>query len=335
MWYGSTAEHRCSALKRLGHHVEIIDDTSPYPASPLRRICSRVAHRLGYPVDLSLVNAQLLHSVRQAQFDIVWIDKGLTIKPATLRELKKISPVTLIVGYSPDDMAQRHCNSRYLLASLPYYDSYITTKTYNVPELRAMGARHSLFIANAYAPEVHCPMEVTDIDRVSLGGAVGFIGAFEIDRANHILSLAEAGIGVRWWGGGNQKWANRHPNIRMGNKPLWGAEYAKAINCFDINLCFLRKINRDRQTTRSIEIPACGGFMLAERTDEHLELFCEGIEAEFFSNAAELIEKTRYYLAHPDRRIKIAQAGLRRCIESGYSNDERMKNILGQIVHLN
>ena len=93
-------------------------------------------------------------------------------------------------------------------------------------------------------------------------------------------------------------------------------------------MCFLRKINRDLQTTRSIEIPACGGFMLAERTEEHQTLFEESKEADFFSTNEELLDKIRFYLANPDIRLKIALAGRERCEKSGYSHESTLSKII-------
>ena len=60
------------------------------------------------------------------------------------------------------------------------------------------------------------------------------------------------------------------------DRPLWAEAYAKAICSFDICLGFLNKTNRDLQTRRTVEIPACQGFLLAERTSEQLGLFEEG-----------------------------------------------------------
>ena len=80
-----------------------------------------------------------------------------------------------------------------------------------------------------------------------------------------------------------------HPNLVIENRPIYGEDYVKGLCATRINLCFLRKINRDLQTDRTMEIPACGAFMLAERTDEHLRLFAEGKEAAHFDSNEELL----------------------------------------------
>lgn len=110
-----------------------------------------------------------------------------------------------------------------------------------------------------------------------------------------------------------------------------GDDYAMAICSFDINLVFLRKINRDLQTTRSVEIPACGAFMLAERTDEHLRLFKENEEAIYFSSNEELSEQVRYFLKHEEVRMRISQAARKRCLIGGYSYRERITKMFQKI----
>jgi spore maturation protein CgeB len=85
-----------------------------------------------------------------------------------------------------------------------------------------------------------------------------------------------------------------------------------------INICFLRKINRDTITSRSIEIPSCGSFMLAERTAEHLNMFVEGKEAEFFSDDEELLQKVQKYKREKDLATLIAKSGRVRCENAGY-----------------
>ncbi len=124
------------------------------------------------------------------------------------------------------------------------------------------------------------------------------------------------------------------PGLRVEGRPLWDDDYARALSAFRINLGFLRRVNRDLQTTRSIEIPACGGFLLAERTAEHRRLFREDVEAVFFSDDRELLEKCRHYLAHEDERARIAEAGRRRCIDDAYSYEARLTFILRHALGL-
>tara|TARA_B110000259_G_C13834763_1_gene330211 strand:+ start:147 stop:728 length:582 start_codon:yes stop_codon:yes gene_type:complete len=160
------------------------------------------------------------------------------------------------------------------------------------------------------------------------GGDVVFVGTWEVEREECIRLLAENGIKVRVWGGGWQNMSNPPKGVTLEHRPLFAEEYVRVINASKINLGFLRKMNRDLQTTRSIEIPACSSFMLAERTSEHLYLFEEGKEAEYFDSMQELIRKTRYFLENETERLEIARAGRRRCINSLYSNEDRLRDII-------
>ena len=339
VWSGGTSLHRMSALEDLGHIVIGLNTEPPEVRKAQRRLLRRIQrklYRLGWECnspgdDLAGINVKILDHFRKSTWDILWIDKGLTILRDTLRAVKDFQPACTIVGYSPDDMATRHNQSPQFLRGLGHYDVYITTKSYGVAELKALGCRHVLFCGNAYDPHCHRPVQLTEEERKLLGGAVGFIGTFESQRADSMARLARAGIQIRIWGTGWERCRIRHPNLIVEHKPLWDEEYTKAICAFDINLCFLRKINRDLQTTRSIEIPACGGFMLAERTNEHKALFEEGIDAEYFGSDEELIEKTRYYLTREDQRKRIAKSGRERCLRDGYSNKERLADILARI----
>jgi spore maturation protein CgeB len=86
-------------------------------------------------------------------------------------------------------------------------------------------------------------------------------------------------------------------------------------------------LQADETTMRTYEIPACGSFMLHERTPELLRLFDEGREVECFESARDAAEKIDYYLAHPAERATIAHAGYLRCVPA-YSYDNRMTTIL-------
>ncbi len=63
---------------------------------------------------------------------------------------------------------------------------------------------------------------------------------------------------------------------------------------------------------RTLEIPACGGFMLHERSDEVLELFEEGKDVACFSTPQELKEKINYYLNHEEERMQMAKTAYRK-----------------------
>jgi len=329
---GGVCGMRAEALRSLGH--DLVTVPAEVPRGYWRFQLYRIGSRLGRPPDVLGANRAILRAASRRLFDLLWVDKGRSIRPATLARVRALNPQSVLVNYSPDDMMNPDNQTTAYLNSIPQYDLHVTTKSYNVPELTERGARDVLFVDNAYDPATHRPMALSEVEQQRYGAEVGFIGGFEEERAREMVHLAEKGVPVTVWGYQWDQLSDGPSSLRVVNRRVDGDEYAKAICGSKINLGFLRKINRDLQTTRSIEIPACGAFLLAERTEEHLGLFKEGEEAEFFSSREELLRKCRYYLEHDEERKRIANAGRARCVRDDYSNAGRLRRVLNHLQPL-
>lgn len=328
----NTCLHRHWALKNIADKVDEVDTSADGVSWAFRIAYHMFLYGLPVPVpERQDENRRIRALVDANDYDVVWIDKGITIRASTLRYIRQRQPHALIISYSPDNMVLRHNQSKQFLDSISLYDYHVTTKSYILDDLRRLGARHVIFVNKAYAPEFHHPCELTAEERERLGGDVGFIGTWERERCDSLLYLAAHGIRVKVFGDG--MWNNYRGTANMEIVPaVFSEDYSKALQAFKISMCFLRKMNADQQTSRTMEIPACGGFMMAERTVEHQRLFREDEEAVFFGSNEELLEKVCYYLSHDDERYRIAAAGLRRCETSGYSNEGMIRNVLGQLL---
>jgi len=332
----NTCLHRHWALEKIADKIDKVNTRKK-----VFSIWYRIAHRLfqyGFPINLpdnSNANTEIKEFVSKSlndPYQIVWIDKGITINRETLIYIKKISPSAKIISYSPDNMVLRHNQSKNFLECIALYDVHFTTKSYILEDLRKLGAMRVEYTNKHYEKTFHYPRELTNEDQRRLGGDVGFIGAWEKERCESILYLASKGIKVKVFGDG--KWNDYKGIENLEILPgIFSDDYSKALQAFKISLCFLRKMNFDQQTSRSMEIPACGGFMLAERTSEHLALFEEGKEAEYFSTNEELYKKCLHYLAHDEERKNIATAGTLRCETSGYSNEESIIRMIRTVMN--
>lgn len=331
----NTCLHRNWALEKISDEIDVVN-TRIKPISVWYRIAYRLfQYGVGIRVpDNSSANKKIKKLIGAAvavPYDIVWIDKGVTINSTTLNYIRKLSPHTKIVSYSPDNMALRHNQSQNYLDCIPLYDIHFTTKSYILEDMRRLGARKIEFTNKHYEQTFHYPRVLSENEMQHLGGDVGFIGAWEKERCDSILYLAKNGIKVKVFG--DKKW-NDYKTENLEIAPgIYSEDYSKALQAFKISLCFLRKMNSDTQTSRTMEIPACGGFMLAERTREHLELFSENQEAVFFANDDELLEKCRYYLNNEKERRRIVEGGIERCKTSGYSNEESIKRMLKIVLN--
>jgi spore maturation protein CgeB len=299
-----------------------------YEKSFLLTFIHKIFIKLKLPLDPCTLNKRLVAKVDTYQPDIIFIVKGNTIYPWVLKGIKLTYPSIKLISWSLDDMYAWHNRSLYYTLGLKYYDTVFTVKSYNVRELKLIGAKEVKYLHQAYSKKHHKPCNSCDEikDKVD----VIFIGHGERERFESLNYLAKNGIKVTVYGAAwhKKEFNNYHNNLQINDYPLFGEAYSNALSCSSINLCFLRKINRDLHTSRSLEIPACGGFMMAEQTQEHAELFKEDKEAVFFNNDKELLAKVQYYLKNKTERIKISKAGYDRCVNSNYSYDSMLNKIL-------
>lgn len=323
---GGTCLDRMHALEAMSFSVTPFD-VSTY-ADPIRLLNS-IAYRYNFGRKISLLNRDLVGLAEKysKKIDYIWVDKGRWIYPETLISLKKLTNSTLI-HYTPDPQIFIH-KSRYFEKSIPLYDFVITTKPFETERYKELGAKKVLFNYQSYDENRFYPRE----RNLSYSCDVGLIGHYRKYYADVIMSAQKATDHIKIWGMAWNKARVRYPCLMKYYQggPVIGDDYPVALSSTKICLGLLDKTIPETTTTRSFEIPACGAFMLAERTDDHLALFKEHVEAEFFASKEEMIEKIRYYLSNERERRKIAMSGRERCIKSGYDTSSRLKQILGEI----
>ena len=329
---GTRSLMRAQKLKDLCGEVVTLSNTPvPFIAGIHKpSLLARVLHKLRLPYDETGINQTLQRLAQSGElFDAFWFEKSTMLRPETLKLIKHALPESYFLSISEDDMYAMHNRSRYYEKSLPFYDAVFTTKTYNLDELKQLGAKRTEFFLDSYDEGLHRPLarfdaiENKDID-------VSFVGTYEKERAESIKWLATQGVRVVVFGNGWASLKHSHENLDIQDRPVYGEEYVEIINRSKINLGFLRKINRDQVTSRSMEITGAAAFLLAERTDRHLELFEEGVETDFFSSDEELLAKIKKYLQVPERARTIGHAGRARCLRAGYGMKEQISAMLNR-----
>jgi spore maturation protein CgeB len=327
-WYGSCARACCYALRRLGCDVTDIDLQTIFPQ--WRQRSNRAFIRLVQPRIVHEYNQLILDRASQTRPDILLAFKGTAVTTRTLRKLR--SSGIALYNYFPDTIPSEHGAT--LAKSIHEYDCVFYTKKFwnsNPPD--GLGKRPLVFLPHGYDPETHRILELDARDLSELNHDVTVIASHTAYKEQLLRGLVGfiPNLDLHIYG---ERWTNppRAPELRrhIRGAAVTGSTYAKAIRAARINLgitSWTGRVEVDETTTRSFEIPACGGFMLHERTPELLELYAEGEEVAAFGSVEELASKITYYLAHPEERDAIARAGHERCVPA-YSYDNRVKQIL-------
>jgi spore maturation protein CgeB len=322
--------YRLWALERLGHTVVPLNAFDYQSGNALLR---KITFRLAAGPGVQRLNRDLLHLAERERPDLVWTDKLLGMQPSTLKKLRAMGIAT--VSYMIDNPFGKRGDPgwRLYMKDIPFYDLHVVQRDSNIADYKFRGARDVIKIQTAYEPTIHFPPPAgwNDADR---DREVSFIGTPYDDRAQTLETLANQGLPVTI-SGNRRAWERALGQASVARLyregELYLDRYREAIWRSKINLSFLTWSNHDEFVHKSFEIAACGGFLLAERSDGHLQRFHEDEEAVFFTGREELAAKIRRYLPDESARARIAAAGRARAERDGYHNDRQVELIVERV----
>jgi hypothetical protein len=308
-----------------GLDVVQIDSANAESGPPwLRRLFWHALDRR--PPKLISFQRNLIVGLRNRSTDAgVIITTGLSpVTSATLLHLKEQGFICL--HFSTDDPWNPRMHATWFLRTLPLYDKVFTPRRSVVPDLEALGCKCIVYLPFGYDPDLFFPERRMPSDARLKNIDILFVGGADRDRAPVIEDLTRGDLDVAVHG---DYW-ERFPHLkvrRLGHASPPSIRGATSIA--PINLCLVRRANRDAHVMRSFEIAATGGFMLAEDTQDHREIF--GPEGEcvlYFVSSREAIDKAHWALSHPDERRRMAKAAHERVVTGGNTYKDRLQQML-------
>lgn len=316
------------ALANLGHFHSFIDESRFFAAPSL--IEKGLRRIFGKPiVAFRRFNEALLEEARSFRPNVIFVTKGSYVRPSVLEEVKSETHASFI-NYATDNPFNPLGATQEVAQAIPLYDLYVTPTKALLPILKRAGAQRVMWLPFGYEPTLHFPESPQTPEEMRRWEAdVVFAGVSDSYRVPFLAALSKLpGLGLRLYGG---YWERTSTLRRFRYDFVFGREYRLAQGRAKISLTIVRCANPGGHTMRTFEIPACGGFLLAERTPEHLELLEEDTQMACFSSPEELVEKVRYYLTHESQRRRIAQAGHRRVTQGKHTYQDRLVEILKAI----
>lgn len=332
------------ALRKLGHECAVFWRTEsawPWARSGQLRMTQRMtigralnALAARFPAanpDYRLRNRRLLRVAAQFRPDVILLpgDNGV-ILPETLARLKHEHGATLVYGCGTSPVVFSRPIER---AAAPLIDLVVANDFYHAIQWRELGARRvEVLPMSAIDPAFHHPYPLSDDERERYACQVAVVGTLVPDRLYServaaLEALREFDLGI---------WSVHEvpPSLRAFYRgPALGAEMLRITCAAAITVNPHGDFMRWGGNMRLFEACGVGAFQIADDRPGVREWFTVGEHLVTYRDPAHLRELVAYYLAHPDERARIAQAGQAH-VHAHHTYDHRMARLMALIETL-
>ena len=320
-------------LRDLGHDIVVFD--YDFSEANLHLVPSVTEHAAYIAKKRPIMSEELLRQVKAAHaskpIDLFFsYFYSAYVEPEAVREIARLGIATV----------NWYCNGSYqfdLVEEIaPAFDYCLVPEKFRLDDYRRVGA-NPIYCQEAANPSVYRHYDLP------IEYEATFVGQRYGDRPYYISKLIAAGIDAHVWGphwhdpvqevplwrklgrrvreamGDTPDWASaRVPGERCG-PPLSDDEFVKMYSRSKISLGFSNVAYIPRHgepikqvRLRDFEATMSGAFYMVQHFDELTDFFEPDREIVCFSDAAELVDKARFYLARDAEREKIRVAGMQR-----------------------
>ena len=295
------------------------DTAGAMRATRLRR--AALWHFAGHrPARLAAFSAEVVAGCAETPPSLLIATGTAPLTRPALRRLRDIGVVC--VNYSTDDPWNKAMRASWHLRALPEYDAVFSTRSANLDCFRKIGCADVRYLPFGYDEELFAPPEPHPPPSYD----VLFVGGADPDRISFMTRFLRSGLSVALVGGYWQNCPATRP-FALGFQPP--GTVARLTAASRINLCLVRRANRDGHVMRSFEIAALGGVMLAEDTAEHRQIFGpDGEAVAYFRMPEDAAHRARALLADEAERARLSAAVRQRIVAGGHTYRDRLDAIL-------
>jgi spore maturation protein CgeB len=304
-----------------GHQLLFFD---AYRASCGNRLLRALSWRLfdRKPLRLKQFSEDVVNACSTtARPDFLIATGGAPLVDSALRALRAKGIVC--INYSTDDPWSPTQRAQWYLRALPAYDVVFTPRIANIGDLLALGCSDVRYLPFGYDEDLWAtPQQAISAPVYD----VLFVGGADPERVAFMTAFMHEGPPVALVGAYWERNSATRP-YALGHKP---PETLRALTvAAKVNLCLVRRANRDGHVMRSFEIAAMGGCMLVEDTAEHRAILGEDGEAVlYFRSPDEAATRVHTVLADPLLRAHLGAQAQRRITWKPNRYADRLETML-------